>query len=149
MDLVVHDPFWREFNTLGHRLDRILDGFGQSKSNINQENLDRWSPVVDICEQGEDVALHAELPGVKKEDIDICVENNVLTVCGKREPSIEAKENCYVLSERNYGNFRRSFSLPNSIDSNKISANYKDGVLSLILPKAEEAKPKQIDVKVS
>ncbi len=149
MNLVVRDPFWREFNTLSHRLNRMLEGFGRTESNGEGENLGHWSPSVDIYEKGDDVMLQAELPGVKKEDIDIRVENNVLTVRGKRERSEEVKENGYVRTERYYGNFSRSFSLPSTVDSAKISAGYKEGVLSLVLPMAEEAKPKQIEVNIS
>ena len=149
MNLVVRDPFWREFNTLSHRLNRMLEGFGRTESNGEGENLGHWSPSVDIYEKGDDVMLQAELPGVKKEDIDIRVENNVLTVRGKRERSEEVKENGYVRTERYYGNFSRSFSLPSTVDSAKISAGYKERVLSLVLPMAEEAKPKQIEVNIS
>jgi HSP20 family protein len=95
------------------------------------------------------VVIHAELPGMKKEDLDVRVENNVLTLRGKKERKEEAKEEGYFRAERAYGSFSRSFSLPSTVEVSKIAAEYKDGVLTLRLPKAEEAKPRQIEVKIS
>jgi HSP20 family protein len=145
MNLVVREPFWKEFSTLSNRLNRLLD----TPSNDQNDYLGNWSPVVDIYDKGGEVVIHAELPGMKKEDIDIRVENNVLTIRGKKERKEEVKEDGYFRSERAYGAFSRSFSLPTSVDVKKIAAEYKDGVLTLSLPKADEAKPRQIEVKVS
>jgi HSP20 family protein len=145
MNLVVRDPFWKEFNTLSTRLNRLLDNSRENEGDY----LGSWSPAVDIYDKGGEVVIHAELPGMKKEDIDIRVENNILTIRGKRERKEEVKEDGYFRSERAYGAFSRSFSLPNTVDVKKIGAEYKDGVLTLSLPKAEEAKPRQIDVKIS
>ena len=145
MNLVVRDPFWKEFNTLSGRLNRLLDTTRDSENDY----LGNWSPAVDIYDKGGEVVIHAELPGMKKEDIDIRVENNVLTIRGKRERKEEVKEEGYFRSERAYGSFSRSFSLPTTVDVKKIAAEYKDGVLTLSLPKAEEAKPRQIEVKIS
>jgi HSP20 family protein len=145
MNLVVREPFWKEFSTLSTRLNRLLDTPREDQSDY----LGSWSPVVDIYDKGGEVVIHAELPGMKKEDIDIRVENNVLTIRGKKERKEEVKEDGYFRSERAYGSFSRSFSLPTSVDVKKIAAEYKDGVLTLNLPKADEAKPRQIEVKVS
>jgi HSP20 family protein len=145
MNLVVREPFWKEFSTLSNRLNRLLD----TPNNDQNDYLGNWSPVVDIYDKGGEVVIHAELPGMKKEDIDIRVENNVLTIRGKKERKEEVKEDGYFRSERAYGAFSRSFSLPTSVDVKKIAAEYKDGVLTLSLPKADEAKPRQIEVKVS
>jgi HSP20 family protein len=145
MNLVVRDPFWKEFSTLSNRLNRLIDRPREDEGDY----LGNWSPVVDIYDKGGEVVIHAELPGMKKEDIDIRVENNVLTLRGKRERKEEVKEEGYFRSERAYGSFSRSFSLPTSVDVKKIVAEYKDGVLSLTLPKAEEAKPRQIDIKIA
>jgi HSP20 family protein len=144
MNLVVRDPFWKEFGTLSHRLNRLLDPREEQN-----DYLGSWSPTVDIYDTGGEVVIHAELPGMKKEDIDIRVENNVLTVRGKKERKEEVKEEGYFRSERSFGSFSRSFSLPTTVDVKKIAAEYKEGVLTLSLPKAEEAKPRQIEVKIA
>ena len=145
MNLVVSEPFWKEFNGLSNNLNRL---FGSQREE-NGDFLGAFSPVVDIYDKGSDVVIHAEVPGIKKEDIDVHVENNVLTIRGTKERNEEVKEDGYVRSERAYGSFSRSFSLPNTVDVKKIHAEYKEGVLTLQLPKAEEAKPRQIEVKVS
>ncbi len=145
MNLVVRDPFWKEFSTLSNRLGRLLDGPREDQPDF----LGSWSPAVDIFDKGGEVVIHAELPGINKEDIDVRVENNVLTIRGKKERKEEVKEEGYFRSERAYGSFSRSFSLPSTVEVSKIAAEYKDGVLTLRLPKADEAKPRQIEVKVS
>ena len=144
MNLVVRDPFWKEFNALSGRFNRLFDVPREE----NADSLGSWSPAVDIYDRGNEVVIHAEIPGMKKEDIDVRVENNVLTVRGKKERSEEVKEEGYFRTERSYGSFSRSFSLPSTVDASKISAEYKEGVLTLNVPKAEEAKARQIDVKV-
>jgi HSP20 family protein len=146
MNLVLRDPIWKEFGTLGNRLNRMFEMQREDDSN---DFLGAWSPAVDIYDKGNEVVIHAELPGIRKDDIDIRVENNVLTIRGKKERKEEVKEEGYFRTERAYGTFSRSFSLPTTVDVAKITAEYKDGVLTLTLPKAEEAKPRQIDVKVS
>jgi HSP20 family protein len=146
MNLVLRDPFWKEFNTLSGRLNRLL---GDAPREDASDSLGSWSPVVDIFDKGNEVVIHAEIPGVKKEDIDVRVENNVLTIRGKKEQKEEVKEEGYFRSERLYGSFSRSFSLPSTVEASRIAAQYKDGVLTLSIPKAEEAKPRQIEVKVS
>jgi HSP20 family protein len=144
MNLVLRDPLWREFNTLSSRLNRLLDTPGEEEGDY----LGSFRPVVDIYDDGNEVVIHAELPGIKKEDIDVRVENNVLTLRGKKDRKEEVKEDGYYRTERVYGQFSRSFSLPNTVDLAKINAEYKDGVLTLKVPKAETAKPRQIEVKV-
>jgi HSP20 family protein len=144
MNLVVRDPFWKEFNALSGRLNRLFDLPREESS----DSLGAWSPAVDIYDKGNEVVIHAELPGMKKDEIDVRVENNVLTVRGQKERKDEVKEDGYFRTERVYGSFSRSFSLPSTVDATKISAEYKDGVLTLSVPKAEEAKARQIDVKV-
>ena len=146
MNLVVRDPFWKEFNSLSNRFNRMFDLAPREE---NADFLGAWSPAVDIYDKGSEVVIHAELPGMKKEDIDVRVENNVLTIRGKKERNEEVKDEGYFRTERSYGAFSRSFSLPTTVDISKIVAEYKEGVLTLSLPKAEEAKPRQIDVAVS
>ncbi|GMR22506.1 MAG: hypothetical protein BMS9Abin37_0861 [Acidobacteriota bacterium] len=145
MNLVVRDPFWKEFNTLSGRFNRLFD---LPRAEENSDSLGAWSPAVDIYDKGAEVVIHAEVPGMKKEDIDVRVENNVLTIRGKKERKEEVKEDGYFRTERSYGTFSRSFSLPSTVDVSKIVAEYKDGILTLSLPKEEQAKPRQIAVSV-
>ena len=145
MNLVVRDPFLRDFTALTSHFNHFFDLPRES----NADHLGAWSPAVDIFDKGAEVVIHAELPGIKKEDIDVHVENNVLTIRGKKERNEETKEEGYYRTERSYGSFSRSFNLSSSVDVTKIGAEYKDGVLTLSLPKAEEAKPRQIDVNVA
>ena len=152
MNLVMRDPTWKEFNTfntlntLSNRIHRLLDA---PRREDETDLLGSWSPAVDIFDKGAEVVIHAELPGMNKKDIDVRVENNILTICGKKERAEEVKEEGHFRSERTYGSFSRSFSLPSTVEFTKIGADYKDGVLTLRLPKAEEAKPRQIEVKIN
>ena len=108
-----------------------------------------WAPPVDIYENGDNLVLKAELPGINPDDVEIRVEDNTLYLKGERKFEKEVKEQNYHRVERSYGTFTRTFSLPNSIDSDKVAANFKDGVLTLTMPKKEEAKPKTIKINVS
>ena len=146
MNLVQWEPFSRDFAALANRFNRAFD---RNPSDDNRESVSLWRPAVDIFEEKDDVVIKAELPGMNKDDIDLRVENNVLTLTGQRKREKEVTEDGYFRSERAYGTFSRSFTLPTTVDVSKIAASYKDGVLSVNLPKAEEAKPKQIDVKVA
>jgi len=107
-----------------------------------------WSPPVDIVETEDDLVLKADLPDVKLEDIDVHVENETLSIKGERRFEKEANGKGYHRIERSYGSFVRSFSVPNSVDTEKVSADYKNGVLTVKLPKKEAAKPKQVKVEV-
>ena len=108
-----------------------------------------WAPAVDIYEHEGNIVLTAELPGVDPKDVDIRVENNVLTLRGERKWSDEVQRESYHRVERAYGSFARSFTLPNVVDTEKIKADFEDGMLKLVLPKREEAKPKQISINVT
>jgi HSP20 family protein len=125
------------------RLNRMFadfygEAFGQS-----------WVPPVDIFETDDhEVVLKAELPDMKREDINLTFENGVLTIRGERKHSGEVRKENYHRSERHYGSFSRSFTLPNTVDATRISASYRDGVLTVRIPQREEAKPKQIAVNV-
>ncbi len=151
--LVRWNPFWRDFGSLTRNFDQFFDTLApRSARGPNGEEADflgSWYPAVDIFDNDNEIALKAELPGLKKEDIDIHVEDNLLTLRGERKREEEVKEKGYFRSERAYGTFSRSFTLPATVAADKISANYKDGILSVTLPKAEEAKPRQIEVKVA
>jgi HSP20 family protein len=107
-----------------------------------------WAPAVDIYEQEGNIVLKAEVPGVDPKDVGILVENNVLTLRGERKFDQDVKKESYHRVERSYGTFTRSFTLPNVVDTDKIKAEHKDGVLRVTLPKKEEAKPRQIQINV-
>jgi HSP20 family protein len=110
--------------------------------------LMKWTPACDIYETDKEIVVKAELPGVKKEFVNVSIENNLLTIQGERKFEEETKKENYHRVERAYGEFLRTFTLPAFVDTAKINAEFKDGILLLTLPKREEAKPKQIEVKV-
>jgi HSP20 family protein len=108
-----------------------------------------WFPVVDIKENKDEFAVLAELPGMKKEDVHITFSDGKLVIEGERKKEQEENEANYHRVERSYGKFCRTFQLPSGIQANKIAADFKDGILKIKLPKSEEVKPKEIEVKVS
>jgi HSP20 family protein len=127
-------------------LNRLFtDFFGRARQ---EQNLTTWAPAVDIYEGENELVVKADLPDVKPEDLDIRVENNILTIRGERKFEKKADDKNYLRVERAYGSFARSFSLANTVSTEAIRADYKDGVLTLSIPKREEAKPKQIKVNV-
>ena len=107
-----------------------------------------WAPAVDIYEKDGNIVLKAELPGLDPKDVDVRVENNVLTLRGERKFDNEVKRDSYHRVERAYGTFTRSFTLPNVVDTGNIKADFKDGLLHVVLPKKEEAKQRQIQINV-
>jgi HSP20 family protein len=140
------EPF-REFSTLQDRMNRL---FRDSFSEGREESLTTaaFAPAVDVYEDEHNITLKIEAPGVEEKDIDVRVENNTLTVHGERKFEKDEKEENYRRIERQYGSFTRSFTLPTTVDSEKVSANYDKGVLKITLVKKAEAKPKQIKVNV-
>jgi HSP20 family protein len=108
----------------------------------------QWSPLVDITEDEKEYLIKAELPDMKKEDVRLTVENDVLAISGERKFEKEEKGRKYHRVERAYGSFVRSFSLPEDADGSKVSADFKDGMLQVHLPKSQKAKPKAIEIKV-
>lgn len=143
-----NDPF-REFAQLQNRVNRAFsDAYGHNDEGLTTSGT--WMPPVDIYQNGEhEIVLKAELPDLKREDIDISVDNGTLTIKGEKKLSNEVKEEHYHRIERQYGSFSRSFSLPQTVDSAKVGAEYKNGVLTVRLPLREEAKPRQIKVEVA
>jgi HSP20 family protein len=138
------EPF-RGASTLHEQLNRVFgDAFNREES-----NLTTWAPAVDILETGHELLVKADLPDVDPKDLDIRVENNILTIRGERKFQKQVNESNYLRVERSYGSFARSFSLANTVNSEAIKADYQNGVLTLNIPKREEAKPKQIKVNVS
>jgi HSP20 family protein len=132
--------------TLQEQINRV---FGDVMGRTGEEsNLTPWAPAVDIFETENELIVKADLPEVNPQDLDIRVENNVLTIRGERKFDNKVNEDNYLRIERAYGSFSRSFSLATSVKSDAIKADYQNGVLTLSIPKREEAKPKQIKVNV-
>src|SRR5215472_13054939 len=139
------DPF-REFTTLQDRMNRLFrDSFGDREEALTTST---FAPPVDVYEDEHSVTLKIEVPGIDEKDIDVRVENNMLTVHGERKFEKEEKEENFRRVERRYGSFTRSFTLPSTVDGERVSANYDKGILKITLPKKAEAKPKQIKVNV-
>jgi len=140
------EPF-REFSTLQDRINRL---FRESYAGDRDESLSTssFAPAVDVYEDEHKVALKIEVPGIDEKDIDVQVENNTLTVHGERKIDKEEKEENYRRVERQYGSFTRTFTLPQTVDTENVSATYDKGVLKISLPKKAEAKPKQIKVNI-
>ena len=107
-----------------------------------------WTPAVDVAEHDEGYQVKVELPGVSKDDVKITMQDNILTIRGEKKQEKESKGSNYHRVERSHGSFQRSFTLPVSVKHDQIGASYKDGILTIALPKADDAKPKQIEVKV-
>ncbi len=147
MALVRWDPF-RELEDMSERLNRVFTRPALRPSGKEALTVADWMPTVDISETDAEYLIKAELPEVKKEDVKVTVEEGVLTLQGERRQEKEEKGKKYHRVERSYGSFVRSFTLPESVDEAGVKAEYKDGVLSLHLPKTEKVKPKAIDVKV-
>ena len=139
-------PF-RELNTLQDRMNRL---FRESLREGQDESLSTssFAPAVDVYEDEHNVVLKIEVPGIDEKDIDVRIENNTLIVHGERNIDKEEKEENYRRIERQYGSFTRTFTLPNTVDTDSVSANYNRGVLKIKLAKKAEAKPKQIKVNV-
>src|SRR5579872_319489 len=143
------DPF-REFSTMQERMNRMNRLFRESCSPEGPEEAltTSFAPPVDIYEDEHNITLKMEAPGIDEKDIDVRIENNTLTVCGERKFEKEEKEENFRRVERQYGSFTRSFTLPSSVETENVQANYDKGVLEIRLAKKAEAKPKQIKVKV-
>jgi len=143
-----NDPF-REFAQLQDRINRVFAD-NQARQDDGLMTSGSWIPPVDIFQNGDkEVVLKAELPDMRQEDIDITVDNGTLTIKGEKKFGAEVKEEQFHRIERRYGSFSRSFSLPRTVDANKVGAEYRNGVLTVRLPLREEAKPRQIKVEVA
>lgn len=147
MAVVKWDPL-RDLLSIQDRMNRL---FEQTLSRSGAEEgiaASTWSPAVDIYETPETIVMKAELPGLSREDIEIHIRDNALTLRGERRFAKDVQQENYLRIERAYGAFQRSFTLPATIQQDKIRAVFRDGVLELTLPKAEEAKPKKIAIEV-
>ena len=139
------EPF-REFATLQDRMNRLFrESFEGQEQSLTTSS---FAPAVDVYEDEHNITLKVEVPGIDEKDIDVRLENNVLTVHGERKLEKEEKEENYRRVERQYGSFTRTFTLPNTVDTEKVAADYDKGVLKITLAKKAEAKPKQIKVSV-
>jgi HSP20 family protein len=145
MKLVRWDPF-QEFVAMSNRLNRTVNDPYTPRT---EDSFGAWAPPVDIFERQDHLVIRAEVPGVQKEDMDVRIENGVLTLHGERKQETDLKEENAHRMERVYGAFTRSFSLPTSVDAAKVTATYRDGVLEVTVPKAETAKPKSIEIKAA
>jgi len=139
-----YDPY----NQLSREFDRMISRFFDMPRRYDEESeaLAAWYPRMDVNERENELVIRFDLPGMKREDIQITVENNTVTVNGERKFDQDEKQDNYHRVECCYGRFTRSFTLPRMADGEKMKAKYTDGVLELILPKREEAKPKQISI---
>ena len=147
-------PF-KDLVNMQREMGRLFDGlFADFDGDVRTDPFGRsyitpWSPRADVIENDDAYVIKAELPGVNKNDVKITLRDNVLTIKGEKKEEKEEKEKNFHRIERSYGSFERSFALPAGVKNDKVDAAYKDGVLSITLPKAEEAKPKEIEVKAA
>jgi HSP20 family protein len=147
MTITRFDPF-RELTTLQDRMNRLFGDVYLRDEDIAQGG--NWVPPVDIFETaGRDLVIKVELPDVNREDVEVTVENNTLTLRGEKKLPADVREEQFRRVERRYGKFSRSFTLPNTVDAGKVSAEFKNGVLTVKLPFKEEAKPRTINVEVA
>jgi len=145
MAVVRWDPF-RDLNLLQDRMNRLFEDANRNWKSDEPASTTTWSPAVDIFETESEIVVKAEVPGMERKDITLNLENNVLTLKGERRFLKEAKEENYHRIERSYGGFSRAFSIPATVDEEKIRADYQDGVLKIVLPKKEQLRPKQIKI---
>lgn len=147
MSIVRFDPF-REISVLQDRMNRLFGEAYRREDDLLSRGT--WVPAVDIYQDGKEaLVLKAEVPDMQREDIHLSVENNLLTLSGERKMAADVKQEHYHRLERAFGSFSRSFSLPPTVDPARITAEYKQGVLTVRLPMREEARPRAIDVQVS
>ncbi len=141
---------FRELESMSDRLTNLLAGRSAPGGGRDESiALAAWAPVVDVMETDEEFQIRAELPGVEKKDVKLSVEEGVLTISGYREQEKEEKGKRYHRIERAYGSFARSFTVPDAVDEQKVAAEFKNGVLTVRLPKSEKARPKSIEVTVT
>jgi HSP20 family protein len=147
MNIVKYDPF-RDLRSLQDEMNRLFSG---TFSRSGQDEIMRgaWNPQVDIFENKDQIVLEAELPGMKAEDVNISIENNVLTLYGERKFEKKDEGDNFHRVERSYGSFTRSFTLPPTVSSENANAEFENGVLRLSLAKREEAKPRRIEIKAN
>jgi HSP20 family protein len=139
-------PF-REFDRMRREMDRFWDSFFERRPTKGEETGE-FLPAIDLAEKDNELVVKCEVPGMDPKDIDISLSDGVLTIRGEKKQEREEKESDYHLVERSYGSFTRSIQLPREVQGEKINASYKNGILKITLPKSEEAKKKEIKIKV-
>ena len=139
---------WDELSSARREVDRVFDRFFNPSTT---QGLAIWAPAVDVRETNDELHVTAELPGLKPEDVNVTVENGVLTISGEKKQEVqEGKEDGnYYLFERRYGRFERSFTLPRTVNADRVKARFENGILTVALPKAEEAKPRKVQIEVN
>lgn len=141
---------WDPFRNVSSLQEQVNRWFESSLPNRGDNSaLTTWAPVVDIYETESELVLKADLPDINEKDLDVRVENNMLSIRGERKFEQQVKEDNYLRIERRYGSFSRSFGLPNTLNTEAIKAEYKNGVLTVELPKRAESKPKQVKINVT
>jgi len=140
-------PF-REFERVRREMDHLWDSFFEWRPAVAATEGREWLPALDLAETDKDLIVKCEVPGIDGKDIDISLTDNLLTIKGEKAQEKEGKEENYHFVERSYGSFSRSIELPKAVNSEKITASYKNGILRIVLPKSEETKKKEIKVKV-
>ena len=141
-------PTFGRLSSLRDELDRLFESPFAGLTNASQL-LSGWTPALDVYEDKENFIVKAELPGMKNEDIDVSLHDGSLSISGERKSETKHKDAEVYRAERFFGRFQRTVTLPAPVAADKVKAQYKDGILTVTLPKSEEAKPKQIDVSVS
>ena len=142
------DPF-RDLETIQNEMNKLFDSSLLRFGDRNVGLLDgAWSPAVDVYDSKDNVMVKADVPGMKKDEIDVSVHGDTLIIKGEKKQEKETKEKDFVRTERFYGSFNRALRLPATVDASKVNASYKNGVLELVLPKKEESKPKQLKIDI-
>jgi len=147
-ELTTWSPFDR-LSSLREEMNRLVDGSLAAFGTRDFGLFSGWNPALDVYQDKDNVFVKIELPGMRREDVDISLQENVLTVSGERKQESEIREGETFRNERYFGRFHRSVTLPTMVNADRVRATYRDGILFVELPKAEEAKPKQIQVNVS
>jgi HSP20 family protein len=148
MDLIQWKPF-REVSRLRNEMDRLWDDYFGPGRRALRPLEEAWMPAVDVSESGDKITVKAEIPGLEAKDIEISMVGDTLTIKGEKKVEKEEKEENYHMVERSYGSFTRAMKLPAPVDPDKVEATYKNGVLTVVLPKKEEVKPKSIEIKAT
>jgi len=145
MALIRWEPV-RELNTIQSEMNRLFNSFFESSSPANGTSLRRWIPAMDLVETDDDFVLRADLPGLTEDDVNIELEDNVLTLSGERKSEREEKNEGYYRVERASGSFQRSLTLPEGVDPEGIRASFENGVLEVRVPKPEQRKPRKVTI---
>ena len=139
------DPF-RDLTQMEDTVNRLWRGLGSVPS--YREGVEDWNILIDVLQKGDELVVKASIPGIKPDEIDVAVEDNLLTLRAERKADSEGEQSGYLIQERPTGSFYRALRLPQTVDTNKIESEYENGVLIIRMPKAEEKKKKQIQIKV-